>query len=95
MTLAWMAWTPPTALFFLSVFAILLAMGVWHRLRPANPMRTGLLGLGLQRGDRLFLSLLGSAFIHLAWIALAPETAPLFVATLLSAIYAGLVFRFA
>ena len=29
-----------------------------------------MLGLDTTRGDRLFISLLGSAFIHLAWLGL-------------------------
>ena len=53
-----------------------------------------MLGIATQRGDRLFLSLLGSAFIHLAWIGLAPASLPLWFATLASAVYAALVFRF-
>jgi predicted small integral membrane protein len=95
MSLAWMAWTPATAAFFLVIALLLIGMGVWQALSPRNAPRAGLLGLALQRGDRLFLSLLGAAFIHLAWIGLAPETAPLWIATILSAIYAVLVFRFA
>ena len=31
--------------------------------------RRGILGLDTTRGDRLFISLLGSAFIFLAWLA--------------------------
>jgi predicted small integral membrane protein len=55
----------------------------------------GVLGVPTQRGDRLFLSLLGSAFIHLAWIGFAGESLPLWGATLASLVYAVLVFRFA
>jgi len=43
------------------------------------------------RGDRLFISLLGSAFIHLAWLGLVGD--PLWVATIISVVYAGAVFR--
>jgi predicted small integral membrane protein len=50
------------------------------------------LGLDTTRGDRLFISLLGSAYIHLAWLALA--SGPLWWATGLSLIYAFLVFRY-
>jgi predicted small integral membrane protein len=94
MDLAWMAWTPVTGAFFAGIALILSAMGVWHALRPQNAPRRGVLGLATQRGDRLFLSLLGSAFLHLGWIALAPATWPLWGASLVSLVYAGLVFRF-
>jgi predicted small integral membrane protein len=93
MDFSWMAWTPLTASFFVAIALILAGMGVWQRLEPRNPARLGLLRLPLQRGDRLFLSLLGSAFIHLAWLALAPW--PLWGALLLSALYFAAVFRFA
>jgi predicted small integral membrane protein len=41
------------------------------------------------RGDRLFIGLLGSAYIHLAWIGLV--TAPLYFATLISVCFLALV----
>lgn len=91
----WMGWTLPTALFFIAIAAILLTAGIVHRLAPRNAPRVGILGIATQRGDRLFLSLLGSAFIHLAWIGLAPAGLPLWGATIASVVYAALVFRFA
>jgi predicted small integral membrane protein len=91
----WMGWTLPTALFFIAIALILTAMGVLQKLAPRNEPRVGVLGIATQRGDRLFLSLLGSAFIHLAWIGLAPASLPLWLATLASLVYAALVFRFA
>ena len=33
--------------------------------------RIGILGLPTTRGDRLFLTLLGAAFIHLLWVGFA------------------------
>lgn len=90
----WMGWTLPTALFFIAIALILVIMGVLQKLAPRNEPRVGVLGIATQRGDRLFLSLLGSAFIHLAWIGLAPPSLPLWFATLASAVYAALVFRF-
>jgi predicted small integral membrane protein len=89
-----MAWTLPTALFFTGIVLALVAMGVLAKLYPRNEPRVGVIGIATQRGDRLFLSLLGSAFIHLAWIGLAPDAAPLWIASLASVVYAGLVFRF-
>ena len=44
------------------------------------------------RGDRLFLSLLGSAFIHLAWLGLVGSN--LWWALALSVVYAVGVFRY-
>lgn len=94
MNFAWMAWTTPTALFFVGIAAALALMGWWHVRNPRNRARVGVLGLATQRGDRLFLTLLGSAFIHLAWIGLTPEGVPLWGASALSLVYASLVFRF-
>ena len=92
MTLSWMAWTQPTALFFLTIFLLLLGMAVWERFSPGGNPRVGILRFETTRGDRLFVSLLGSAFIHLAWLGLAP--ASLWWALVLSVVYAIGVFRF-
>ena len=40
--------------------------------RPETP-RVGILAIPTTRGDRLFITLLGSAFIHLFWLAFAPD----------------------
>lgn len=66
--LGWMAWTWPTALFFIGLFT---AMGIIIFIEinyPGTSERRGALGLTTTRGDRLFLSLLGTAYIFLAWI---------------------------
>lgn len=94
MTFAWMGWTLPTALFFAFIALALITLSVLTRLAPNNEPRVGILGVATQRGDRLFLSLLGAAFIHLAWIGLAPKDLTLWIATAASAVYAALVFRF-
>jgi predicted small integral membrane protein len=94
MTFAWMGWTLPTALFFGFIAMALITLGVLTKLAPNNQPRIGILGVATQRGDRFFLTLLGAAFIHLAWIGLAPEDAFLWFATAASVVYAGLVFRF-
>jgi len=68
MNLTWMAWTWPTALVFVGIF---LAMGVITVLEIRNPggnERKGALGLTTTRGDRLFITLLGSTYIFLAWL---------------------------
>jgi predicted small integral membrane protein len=91
MGLSWMAWTWPTAAFFAFVAACLIVMTVWERKVPGGGPRHGILGLDTTRGDRLFISLLGSAYIFLAWLALmgTPLWAPLAIAL----IYAFCVFR--
>ncbi len=65
----WMAWTNPTAIFFVAIAMILIVFGVLHWKFPSRA-RIGILGFETQRGDRLFISLLGSAFINLAWVGL-------------------------
>lgn len=56
---------------FFGVIALLLVgMGAWEYASPGGNPRVGLLRFETTRGDRLFLSLLGSAFIHLAWLGL-------------------------
>ena len=89
---SWMAWTWPTALFFAVILALLIGMGVWEALRPGGSPRIGLLRFETTRGDRLFLSLLGSAFINLAWLGLVGTT--LWWAVAVSLVYAVFVFRF-
>jgi predicted small integral membrane protein len=69
MDLEWMAWTAPTAGFFV-VIALLLAGYTFWGLRSPSLPRKGLLPMATTRGDRLFVGLMGSAFIHLAWVGL-------------------------
>ncbi|MCR9214238.1 MAG: DUF2160 domain-containing protein [Proteobacteria bacterium] len=71
--LSWMAWTWPTAIGFIALF---LAMGLLTALEiraPGQSERQGILGLKTTRGDRLFLTLLGSAYIFLAWLGLVGQ----------------------
>ena len=88
----WMAWTPETAGFFAAIAAALAVTTAVSSLQPELP-RMGALGIPTTRGDRLFLSLLGAAFIHLAWLGLAPADAPAWYASVLSLVYAAAVFR--
>jgi len=69
MNLEWMAWTLPTAIFFLTILLMLFGMTIWQILSPTVE-RKGLLPIATTRGDRFFIGLLGSAYIHLAWIGL-------------------------
>lgn len=68
MDLAWMAWTAPTAIFFIIIGLMLVGMTVWGLLNPQEPRR-GILGIETTPGDRLFISLLGSAFMCLIWLS--------------------------
>ena len=89
--LAWMAWTWPTAVFFIAIFLILIGMTVWEIRRPGGAPRIGILRFETTRGDRLFVSLLGAAFINLAWLGLVGPT--LWWALGISLLYALCVFR--
>ena len=68
MNLQWMAWTLPTAIFFVTIALILVGMTVWQ-LRSPSVARRGFLPLETTPGDRLFISLLFAAYFHLAWLA--------------------------
>ena len=59
---------------------------------PGGSPRKGILGLDTTRGDRLFVSLLGSAFIHLAWLGLVVSV--LWMATIICIGYTIIVFKF-
>ncbi|WP_195174511.1 DUF2160 domain-containing protein [Mesorhizobium sp. INR15] len=90
--LSWMAWTPPTAIFFVVIALLLGGMAAWEYASPGGNPRVGILRFETTRGDRLFLSLLGSAFIHLAWLGLVGPS--LWWALALSVVYAIGVFRY-
>ncbi len=92
MNFSWMAWTLPTALFFLTILMLLIGMAVWEYFSPGGNPRVGILRFETTRGDRLFVSLLGSAFINLAWLGFVGPG--LWWALALSVVYAIGVFRF-
>ncbi len=105
MDIAWMAWTWQTGLFFSAIAATLLVM-TGLALRYPESARYGVLRIPTTRGDRLFLSLLGGAFINLAWIGFVGastlfmlpiagglEISSLWLASLISLAYAAAVFR--
>ncbi len=64
-----MAWTWPTAAFFVVIVASIVAMGLWEKYSPGGNPRRGVFGIDTTRGDRLFISWLGTGFIHLGWLA--------------------------
>ena len=89
---SWMAWTWQTVLFFACIASLLFVMTALAIYYPETE-RVGGLRIPTTRGDRLFISLLGAAFIHLAWLGLfGPEH--LWWAFGLSLVYAAAVFRF-
>jgi len=88
----WMAWSFPSAMFFLTILLLLCLMAVWEYASPGGNPRVGILRFETTRGDRLFVSLLGSAFIHLAWLGLIGPN--LWWALALSVVYAVGVFRY-
>lgn len=90
--LGWMAWTWQTAAFFVAILLMLIGMMIWEWRVPGGSPRRGILGLSTTRGDRLFISLLASAYVHLAWLAVLQV--PLWGATLSSLALAVLVFRY-
>ena len=88
--LDWMAWTWPTAAFF-AIIAGLLALFTFLAIRFPETPRRGVLGIETTRGDRLFITLLGSAFLNLAWLYFAFGPQPW--ALLVCLLYAAAVFR--
>ena len=67
-------------------------MLIWEKYSPGGNPRKGILGLDTTRGDRLFVSLLGSAFIHLAWLGLVGSL--LWIASIICVAYFIVVFKY-
>jgi len=65
----WMAWTLPTALFFVAIASSLAVYTLLGLFSP-SASRRGFLPIPTTRGDRLFIGLLVSAYINLAWAGL-------------------------
>ena len=102
---AWMAWTLPTAIFFV-LLALTLGTMTWLAVAYPEAERIGLLRIPTTRGDRLFISLVMAAVIHLMWIGLVGtdtvavlpigegvEISSLWLATLISLASAVAIFR--
>ena len=90
--ITWMAWKWQTASFFIFIAICITIMIIWEKKEPGGNPRKGVLTLNTTRGDRLFVSLLSAAFIHLAWIGLTDFN--LWFATLISSIFTIFVFRY-
>jgi predicted small integral membrane protein len=103
---AWMAWTWPTAIFFIALALTLLTMTYLAAAYP-EAERVGILRIPTTRGDRLFISLIAVAIIHLLWIGFVGagpiatfpigeegiEVSSLWLATGISFVTAVLIFR--
>lgn len=102
---AWMAWTWPTAIFFMLLAATLGVM-TWLGAAYPEAERIGVLRIPTTRGDRLFISLIVAAVIHLLWIGLVGtnplltlpieegiEVSSLWLATAISLLSAVAIFR--
>jgi predicted small integral membrane protein len=104
--IAWMAWTLPTAIFF-ALLACTLGVMTWLAIAYPEAERVGVLRIPTTRGDRLFISLIMAAVIHLLWIGLVGtdtiltlpigeagiELSSLWLATVISLVSAVAIFR--
>lgn len=86
----WMAWTWATLAVFLGIFAAMGLLTVLEIRRPGGDERRGALGLVTTRGDRLFIALLGTSYIFMAWLGLVGM--PLWWPLVLSVAWGGFVF---
>lgn len=89
--LGWMAWTWPTAAVFIFIFSCIGILAVLEAKYPGGAERTGVFGITTTRGDRLFISILGSVFIMLGWLGFMGT--PLWGGLALCIVWAIFVFR--
>ncbi len=87
---SWMQWTGIGTVFFSSIAIMLLGMTIAQLVYPTVE-RKGFLPIRTTRGDRLFIGLLSSAFIHLFWIGVASSVGPLWVATIIGFVWVVLL----
>ncbi|WP_252272954.1 DUF2160 domain-containing protein [Pseudomonas subflava] len=86
----WMAWTPVTAAFFGGIALLLVGMTVWE-IRSPCVERRGFLPIATTRGDRLFIGLLGSAYLHLLVVGVTDWST--WIASALSVVWLLVVMR--
>lgn len=87
-----MYWTVPTGVFFATIALMLVGMTALELARPTVERR-GLLPMTTTRGDRLFVGLLGAAWIHLAWLGFAGDL-PLWYGSAVAGVWFVLVLFF-
>src|SRR3984885_13624337 len=103
--IAWLGWRLPTAIFFV-LLSRTLAVMTWLAVAYPEAERVGILRIPTTRGDRLFISLIMTAVIHLLWIGFIGtdtiltipvgegiEISSLWLATLISLVSAVAIFR--
>jgi len=66
----WMAWTLPVAIFFVGIALMLVGLTVWEVKSP-SVTRKGFLPIATSRGDRVFIGLLGAAYLNLAFVGMS------------------------
>ncbi len=86
----WMAWTPVTAAFFGGIALLLVGMTVWE-IRSPCVERRGFLPIATTCGDRLFIGLLGSAYLHLLVVGVTDWST--WIASALSVVWLLIVMR--
>ena len=91
---AWMSWTLPVAVFFSCIGLMLVGMTVWEIVAPTR-LRKGWLPMATTRGDRLFIGLLGAAYINLAFVGLAGQFADWFSLDAEPSVWVGFVISMA
>jgi predicted small integral membrane protein len=64
----WMAWTPATLALFVGIFSAMAILTALEIRQPGGDARMGVMGLVTTRGDRLFITLLGTSYIFLIWM---------------------------
>ncbi|MEP1535172.1 MAG: DUF2160 domain-containing protein [Paracoccaceae bacterium] len=87
----WMAWTPATFLVFVGIFSAMAIITILEIRRPGGDERKGILGLTTTRGDRLFITLLGTVYIFLAWLGIVGQ--PLWWPMAISLCWGAFCFR--
>lgn len=88
--LEWMAWTQPTAIFFAAIALMLMTMTALEVVWPTVE-RKGFWPMATTRGDRLFIGLLGAAFIHLGWLGFTDL--PLWYGSILALVWFAIEMR--
>ena len=91
-SLGWMAWTWQTAIFFAFIVISLTLLTLLAIYRPETPRR-GLLRFATTRGDRFFVSLIGSAYIFIVWMRLGGDV--LWYPLAASVLFGAAMFRYA
>ena len=88
----WMAWTWATAGFFALIALALILLTCLAIYRPETP-RVGILRFPTTRGDRFFVSMIGSAIILVLWMRMGGGE--LWYPLAICIAYGAIMFRYA